>query len=531
MRITNRMMTTNALNNIYRNKTNMSTLEDQYTTQQKIQKPSDDPVVAVRSLKYRTHLTEIKQYVDKNIEDALQWMNITESAMNEAKKLFTQLHTYCEQGSNGTLTENDRSSIIEALKQYKEQVYDLANVDYAGRYVFTGYRTDTALLFDKKSIAAQKNNNTVYTITENLNFSNISGKSYIKGGASYAAGTSGDDYKKDSPDMKTANRLQLSYSGLDEEDTTVTLPNGQTFTQTKGIQGITFTDPKTGAVLDPASYTITTKSLNDQAVQGDAYTADPDEIVFIPETGELIFGTNIYASAQQYSDISVEYTKSEFEAGDIMPEHYFECKTDSVVVNTASTGPGDLYKSQTIKYSNPKVQEIEYEINFSTKLQVNTLAKDAFSTTTGTKIDEIIRAVNDVFDMDDKIKEIDKLILAETNKEEIENLEVLKEQLETEKSLKQTVLENAFSSGMTTAKDAEAVINEATADHGSRYLRLTLTQERLKSQKTDFQEILDNNDGVDLEDSIINFEQAKVIYQASLSCTSTIITKTLLDYL
>lgn len=530
MRITNRMMTTNALNNIYRNKNNMSVLENQYITQHKIQKPSDDPVVAVRSLKFRTHLTEIEQYVDKNIPDAVEWMRITESSMTEANSLYTQLHTYCEQGSNGTLTDKDRSSIIEALKQYKEQVYDLANVDYAGRYVFSGYRTDTPLLYDKTALAAQEKNQTIYTITEELSFADITGKTYIQGGAVYAAGTPENDYAKAAASMKTANRLQLSYSNLDQGPSMNSTAGGTPFNRPTGIQEVTLTDPKTGAQIKlpgDGTYKLTTKSLEGQAVQGDAYTAEDNEIVFIPETGELIFGTDTFAMAQKYSDISVEYTKSEFEAGDIMPQHYFECDTSSLVIDTTTGG----YKNETIHYTNPEVQKIDYEINFSQKLTVNTLAKDAFSTSIGTKIDEIIRAVNDVFDMDDKITEVDKLLLAETNKTEIDSLNELKSQLETEKKLKEQALENAFASGMTVSKNAESIMNDAVANHGSRALRLNLTKDRLDTQKTDFTEILDTNDGVDLEDSVINFEQAKMIYQASLSCTSTIITKTLLDYL
>lgn len=39
----------------------------QYTTQKKIQRPSDDPTIAVRALKYRTTISEIDQYL-KNIE-------------------------------------------------------------------------------------------------------------------------------------------------------------------------------------------------------------------------------------------------------------------------------------------------------------------------------------------------------------------------------------------------------------------------------------------------------------------------------
>ena len=71
MRVTSKMMNSNALNNINRNKTNLSMLANQYATQQKIQRPSEDPVVAVRSLKYRTSVAELEQYAKKNVPDAM----------------------------------------------------------------------------------------------------------------------------------------------------------------------------------------------------------------------------------------------------------------------------------------------------------------------------------------------------------------------------------------------------------------------------------------------------------------------------
>ena len=43
--------------------------QSQYNTQKKIQRPSDDPTIAARALKYRTTLAEIDQYLT-NIKDA-----------------------------------------------------------------------------------------------------------------------------------------------------------------------------------------------------------------------------------------------------------------------------------------------------------------------------------------------------------------------------------------------------------------------------------------------------------------------------
>ena len=69
MRVTNNMMRNNSTLNMQKNKVAYDKYLQQYTTQKKIQRPSDDPTIAVRALKYRTTISEIDQYL-KNIEDA-----------------------------------------------------------------------------------------------------------------------------------------------------------------------------------------------------------------------------------------------------------------------------------------------------------------------------------------------------------------------------------------------------------------------------------------------------------------------------
>ncbi len=540
MRVTNQMMTTNMLNNINRNKSNVDTLGYQYATQQKIQKPSDDPVVAVRSLKFRTQITELTQYLEKNIPDATNWMDTTEEAMDSINEVLEKMNTYCNQGANDTLETNDRNTIIETLEQYKTQIYKEANSDYAGRYLFTGYRTDTPLLYDSTSITQEKSTKTVYTIKEELSFSDVTSKTYVKGGAKYTDGTtSADGYAAKAASTGTASRLQLSYTNLDKDQSRTDVSGSgtpATVTRDTGIRSITFTNPSNPSdtitvagdgTAATGGYTIKTISLSTQP-QGECYNPTAKEIVFIPETGELVFGSEAYAMAQTRSDYTAEYTKTNFEEDNIIPEHYFECSASRIVVDTSQTSG---YNEEVTQCRNPETQKINYEINFSQKLTVNTLAKDAVPTSIGTKIDEIIRTVNDVYDMDGKISEVEKLIATETDATKVTNLKELKSQLETEKTLKKTILRKNFSSGLTTTKNVQNTVSIALANHGSRYQRLKLTQDRLKDQKTSFTELLDKNDQVELEDSVINYKQAQVVYDASLSCASTVITKTLLDYL
>lgn len=147
MRITNQMMTNSMLGHINGNKRNMSKLESQYSSGKKIQRPSDDPIIAVRALKLRSNLTELSQYVEKNIPDAESWMEVTESAMDNMNDIIRAMNTYCVQGSSDTLTAKERTNILQNLTQLKEQIYQEGNSQYAGRYVFTGYKTDKPLIY------------------------------------------------------------------------------------------------------------------------------------------------------------------------------------------------------------------------------------------------------------------------------------------------------------------------------------------------------------------------------------------------
>ena len=162
MRITNKMMTNNMLYNINSNKSSLSSLEEQYSTGLAIQRPSDDPIVAVRALKLRTNLSELNQYYEKNIPDAMSWMETTESALKTTSEIITKIHTYCVQGANDTLNEDDRNSIAINLKELKTQIYQEGNANYAGRYLFTGYKTNTSLVFGEES------HDINYTITETI---------------------------------------------------------------------------------------------------------------------------------------------------------------------------------------------------------------------------------------------------------------------------------------------------------------------------------------------------------------------------
>ena len=174
MRITNNMIMNTTKSNINRNKQTVSQRNTQMSTQKKIDVPSDDPVIAVRSLRLRSNLNEIDQFLNTNVADAEAWLDVTQSALTTVSGILEDMHTLCNDAANGTKTQEDRNTILTTIKAFRDQIYHEGDSDYAGRTIFTGYKTNTTLTF-------QTDSTDTYNITEQLSFEYIEEKRYYTG--------------------------------------------------------------------------------------------------------------------------------------------------------------------------------------------------------------------------------------------------------------------------------------------------------------------------------------------------------------
>ena len=148
----------------------------------------------------------------------------------------------------------------------------------------------------------------------------------------------------DLPRLVDYKRIQLSYDQLDASSVP---PISIEYTKTKGDAPDTFGN-------------IITTSITDDNITNH-YEPDPDTIHYIPETGELIMGANVYNELKNAYSIDMTYNKSSFSEGDLKPEHYFDCdRTNTTTDNT-------------VEFRRPDgKQEIQYEVNYNQKLTINT---------------------------------------------------------------------------------------------------------------------------------------------------------------
>ncbi len=186
MRITNNMLINNMVNYIGNNLTRLSKYQSQLATGKKIQVPSDDPVVAARALKLRTDVSELKQY-KSNVEDAQSWLDITETTLSNMGDVLHRVRELTVKGGTGTNTQEETEKIAAELKQLKEQMIKLGNTTYAGRYIFSGFKTDKPLLNDDGSFAmdvstSRENIKYEIGIGDNININVTGGDLFNNGG-------------------------------------------------------------------------------------------------------------------------------------------------------------------------------------------------------------------------------------------------------------------------------------------------------------------------------------------------------------
>ncbi len=145
MRITNNMMVSTMMRNMNDNLERMDKSQQQMATGKRFQIPSDDPIGVSKSLRLHTDIAELEQF-KRNTDDAISWLDITETALSDIDDVLQRARELTVQASNGTNTPEDRVKIKEEITQLKEQLINIGNRTYAGRYVFSGFKTDQELL-------------------------------------------------------------------------------------------------------------------------------------------------------------------------------------------------------------------------------------------------------------------------------------------------------------------------------------------------------------------------------------------------
>lgn len=562
MRMTNKIMQNNSLYNINNNKILQDKLSTMMSTEKKITRPSDDPVIAIRALRLRTSVSELTQFYTKNAPDANSWLDVTGKSLSKVTDVLTDLSKQANKGANKDLGPEDLEIIIQQMKSLRDEFYSTGNVDYAGRYVFTGYRTDTTMSFTEEIEEAPEGYPS-YKITEQntiqdfdvLNYTDIGNLAGLNKSnytdASYAGIVEQDIRNGD------IHRMRLSY-----DDLVGTAPDATTGAFAEGdltimVGGVAFPIKAQTVPLAQDPYL---KAMNDNIGQAES-------VIFIPETGEILFSDKAYAKMEadvnaaggNSTEIQLTYTKNEWKDGDLRPEHYFACEETNLdeggnpktvhynqkpvpklgadgkpmvdgngdPVYETDAGGNTLYVPDT-----GKRQTIEYDVGYNQKIQVNTTADEVFGHGLDRDIDDLELALKDLKEMYD-VREDMKTLFKEQEEgtPEYDDLKKKYDAAEKAYSYLREKIHNMFGGTITKVQGYLDDTNVAITDNGTRSQRLSLVSNRLMDQKTTFQTLQSENEDADIAEVAVQLTSTELTYEAALMATGKIMQTSLMNYI
>lgn len=143
MRVTTLMSSRAAIRDLNDGLGRLSRLQNQLSSGKQITRPSDDPYGATRALSLRGELGGLDQY-QRNVADGTGWLNTADTALGQMSDVLNRVRELLVQGANDTAGPAERAAMADEIDQLTESIKQEANVQYGGRYVFSGTATDTA---------------------------------------------------------------------------------------------------------------------------------------------------------------------------------------------------------------------------------------------------------------------------------------------------------------------------------------------------------------------------------------------------
>lgn len=115
----------------------MANTQEQMSSGQRINKPSDDPAGTADVLELESQLGRVNQTIS-NLSQVTGQVNTAESALESATQLMDQITSLGTQGANSTTTAAARANLAQQVQESLSQMLSLSQTQYNGSFVFSG---------------------------------------------------------------------------------------------------------------------------------------------------------------------------------------------------------------------------------------------------------------------------------------------------------------------------------------------------------------------------------------------------------
>jgi len=137
MRVTANMSAETSVYNIQQSRKRLDVLQELITSNQNVNRPSDDPISTRLLLDVGDKMKAFDQY-NANIIKAQSWMQFQDTALQGMNDIMIQTKSLMNTMPNGSIDPSERQLAHDQLVELKKQLIDFANTQYGDQYIFGG---------------------------------------------------------------------------------------------------------------------------------------------------------------------------------------------------------------------------------------------------------------------------------------------------------------------------------------------------------------------------------------------------------
>ena len=506
MRVTSSMMTNNMMMNVNRSMRSLMRYELMFSTQRKIQVPSDNPLIAARAMKFTSNLAANEDF-QNNVANGLAWMDVTEGALDGILQvLLNEIRDILNNAHNDPRGLEGRQIMARSIRQFTDQIGHHMNAQFAGRYVFSGLRTNLPPIFTTDQPDLR------FEITQNFELRDIERTRALQ-----VFQPEPDDQVM-LPYYPQVHILKLAFNNIRTDAA------GNPIIQVVGADGNPFTVIMRSQFDREATNPIT----------GDTYpgafnpaSIPENHVVLIQETGELVFNVDDTIGADHNFPVRVTYERHGFSRNELNPAVYFESTLLQAPTGHALfpahqlgqvfNGPGDN-------------QHLIYEFSSHTTIPVNTLARNVFTDKLFADLNRLINFIEGIVPTDPaRLRAQFENLFPEASDYELQRK--MADHIADENQRINLAMNDRINNMLFLIDRHSAQVRREVTDIGSRGRRLELFQNRLEQDEGSLTRLYTTNIAADMARVATLLATAEARYLASVRVGVNIINVTLANFL
>ncbi len=152
MRVTERLIYNNFINNIDKIDSNISNVNDQLATGRKLLSPSSDPIALSQALSISTDIGVFDNY-SKNIDAIIAHLNVADNSIQNARDELVKIKNLAITGANGINDADSYNALADNVYQDLLSLKNIANSSFEGKYIFSGTKSDKPAIVSKAKSA------------------------------------------------------------------------------------------------------------------------------------------------------------------------------------------------------------------------------------------------------------------------------------------------------------------------------------------------------------------------------------------